>query len=146
MGICQKTAFTACVLCFKYKCHERRCIEKICCDESYARMMLAQEGCEKEMVTKSKLSPLALSSAAATAECLPAASAPVMPIMLSDKKSNDEMLGMLNEERRQVTAHTTLTQHASINDCVRYFDIGQNKEERDDSSEQRELRVVTSAN
>jgi hypothetical protein len=141
MGICQKTAFTACDLCFRYKCHERRCIEKICCDESAARMMLAQEGCEKEMLTESKLSPLALSSslmsAATTGECLPAAPAPVTPIMLSDKKSNDEMLGMLNEERKQVTAHTNLTQNASINDCVRYFDIGQNKEGRDDSSEQR---------
>ena len=62
MGICQKTAFTACVLCSKYKCHERQCIDKICCDESYACMMLAKKSCEKEVLTESKLSPLALSS------------------------------------------------------------------------------------
>ena len=42
-------------------------------------------------------------------------------------------------KRKQVTAHTNLTQNASINDCVRYFDIGQDKEKRDDSSEQRAL-------
>ena len=90
MGICHKTAFTACDLCFRYKCHERRCIEKICCDESYARMMLADPMCEKEVLTESKLPSLALSSslisAAAVDECLPAASAPVTPIMPSDKK------------------------------------------------------------
>ena len=86
MGICQKPAFTACDLCMKYKCHERRCIDKICCDESYACMMLAKKSCEKEVLTESKLSPLALSSslmsAATIDDCLPAA-APVTPIMLS---------------------------------------------------------------
>ena len=115
MGICQKTAFTACDLCSKYKCHERRCIDKICCDESYVRM-LAKKSCEKEVLTESKLPPLApsssLMSAAATAESLPAAAAPVTTIMF--KKSDDELLGMLNEERKQVTAHTNLTQNASI--------------------------------
>ena len=143
MGICQKTAFTACDLCSKYKCHERRCVDKICCDESYARMMLLEAGCEKEMFKEPKLSPIALSSslmsAATTDECLPAAAAPVTPIVLSVKKSDDELLGTLNEDRKQVTAHTNLTQNASINDCVRYFDIGQDKEKRDDSSEQTAL-------
>ncbi len=59
--------------------------------------------------------------------------------MLSVKKSDDELLGTLNEERKQVTAYTNLTQNISMNDCVRYFDIGEDKEERDDSSEQRAL-------
>ena len=143
MGICQKTAFTACDLCSKYKCHERRCIAKICCDESYVRM-IAEKSCEKEVLTESKLPPLAplsssLMSAATTAECLPAAAAAVTTIMLSAKKSDAELLGMLNEERKQVTAHTNLTKNASMNDCVRYFDIGQDREKRDDSSEERAL-------
>ena len=126
-------------------------------------MMLAKKSCEKEVLTESKLSPLALSSslmsAATIDECLPAAAAPVTPIILSIKKPDDEclpaaaapvtpimlsvekskLLGTLNEERKQVTAHTNLTQHASINDCVRYFDNGKEKQERDDSSEQKAL-------
>ena len=53
------------------------------------------------------------------------------------KKTKAELLENLNEERKQVTAHTNLTQNASTNDCVRYFDIGKEKQERDDSSEQK---------
>jgi hypothetical protein len=30
MGICKKTAFTACDLCTKLKCYEKRCLDKIC--------------------------------------------------------------------------------------------------------------------
>jgi hypothetical protein len=106
-------------------------------------MMPVEESCGKEVLTESKLSPPDLSSSlmstAPADECLPAAAAPVTAIMLPAKKSRDDLLRTLNEERKQVIAHTNLTQNASINDCVRYFDIGQDKEKRDDSSEERAL-------
>ena len=83
------------------------------------------------------VTPIILSIKKSDDERLPATAAPVTLIMLSVEKS--ELLGTLNEERKQVTAHTNLTQHASINDCVRYFDNGKEKQERDDSSEQKAL-------
>ena len=76
-------------------------------------MMLLEVGCEKEVLKESKLSQIALSSslmsAATTDECLPAAAAPVTPFMLSVKKSDDELLGTLNEEK---TGHRTHKSHA----------------------------------
>ena len=64
-----------------------------------------------------------------TERCLPAAPDPATAIIiLNDKKSEDEPSKILNEERKQVTAHTNLTQIVSTIDCVRYFDIGKRKE------------------
>ena len=159
MGICQKTAFTACVLCSKLKCHDTRCLEKICCEESYVQMILALEACEKEdLATKSKMSPLtddALSMlplrvvnnyavlCQSAKRCLPAAPAAVTATILNDQKTDAESSKILNEERKQVTAHTTPTQNASTNDCVRYFDIGKRKKE-ETIPVCSDLRVMTS--
>ena len=57
------------------------------------------------------------------------------PAVVWEKKTDDEPLQILNETRQQVTTHTTLTENAPTNDCARYFDIGQEKEERDVSSD-----------
>jgi len=133
-------------------------------------MILALEACEKEdLATKSKMSPLtddALSmlplrvinnyavlchsaerclpaAPAATERCLLAAPAAVTAIILNDQKTDDESSKILNEERKQVTAHITPTQNASTNDCVRYFDIGKRKKE-ETIPVCSDLRVMTS--
>jgi len=122
-------------------------------------MKLLIELCEEEVLAKkSKVSPLTISlmkdllnstmlpSRATdnqvvlcqpTGRCSSAAPVPVIATILDDKKTDNETLETLNEEGKQVTAHTNLTRHAPTNDCVRYRDIGQEKERREDSSEQR---------
>ena len=47
MGICEETAFIACDLCMKFKCHEKRCLDKICCEGSESRMN-SERSCAKE--------------------------------------------------------------------------------------------------
>jgi len=52
----------------------------------------------------------------------------------NDNKTDDGLPTILNEERKQVTAHTNLTQNASTIDCVRYSDNGKEKQESNDTS------------
>ena len=73
---------------------------------------------------------------------VPAANADVSVISpnLCDVKKNDATLSaVLSEKKKQVTAHKNVTHIASVNVCVRYFDNGQEKQERDDSSKQKAL-------
>jgi hypothetical protein len=59
------------------------------------------------------------------------------PVALTAKKlragtiNNDEVLNVLNEERKQVILHKNNTHNARTNDCVRYLDIGNEKQGRD---------------
>ena len=112
MGICEETAFIACDLCMKFKCHEKRCLDKICCEGSESRMN-SERSCAKEaLATKSMIPPLtaisltdvSLSSrmlpprvANQTVLCLAASSK-----ILDGKKTDDELLKIHNEERKQV--------------------------------------------
>jgi len=147
MGICNKTAFIACDLCMKFKCHDKRCLNKICCEMSNASMSSDwKTGAEEVLVTKSKMPPsprpkmppsrVAGAQAVKCSTILqdgPAAPVPAHTVVLNGKKTDDGLLRILNEERNQVTTHTNLTQNASTIDCVRYFDIGKEKQERDDT-------------
>ena len=155
MGICKKIAFIACDLCWKYKCYQERCIDKICCAESYARMNSERKTCGKEVLARnSKMSPLRSALAVSprprislprvaddqtalsctTLPCVPAASGPGPAMFANDNKTDDGLPTILNEERKQVTAHTNLTQNASTIDCVRYSDNGKEKQESNDTS------------
>ena len=61
MGICSKVAFIACDKCIKYKCHEKNCLDNICCEGSRARLELMLNICAKRELSASKLSPAIIS-------------------------------------------------------------------------------------
>jgi hypothetical protein len=69
----------------------------------------------------------------------PALVTAIIPDSCDAKKKEDKLMATLSEEKKQVTAHTNLTHNASTNVCVRYFDNGKEKQERDDSSDQKPL-------
>ena len=125
-------------------------MEKICCEESYVHMISELQARAKEdPAAKSKMPPLpddALSMLPqCVIRCLPAAPDFVTAaIVLNDKKTADDSPNILNEERKQVTAHTTLTQNVSTIDCVRYSDIGKRKEEETMPAVCSDLQLMTS--
>jgi hypothetical protein len=87
-------------------------------------------------------SPLCPQAALPTPAILPLLCSPpnpdlAAPVALTAKKlrvgtiNNDEVLNVLNEERKQVILHKNNTNNARTNDCVRYLDIGNEKQGRD---------------
>ena len=91
MGICKKNAFIACDLCLQYKCYQERCIDKICCAESYARMNSERKTCGKEVLAKkSKMPPLTSSLASSPRpRSVPAAPGSGPAIFTDDIKTDD---------------------------------------------------------
>jgi hypothetical protein len=72
---------------------------------------------------------------------VPAASVPAMPVPAIPVPAAlfllDGLLEVLKEEKKQVTAHINETHNTSMNVCVRYFDIGKEKQEIDEANEQK---------
>ena len=89
-------------------------MEKICCEESYVHMISELQARAKEdPAAKSKMPPLPDDALSMLPQCvLRCLSAPdfmTAPIDCNDKKTADDSPNILNEERKQVTAHTTHT-------------------------------------
>ena len=124
----------------------QKCLDYLCCAESNATMMIEKLSASTPSATNIDVLPTILPRVLYPQDALlmkpfrcstmpPDLAVPVANLR-AETKTDQKVLDFLNEERKQVILHTNNTHDASTNDCVRYFDIGKEKQESDDNSRQ----------